>query len=132
MKLSSLKAKSSAVAITVLHPVLGELEDDKKNKVTLYLHGKASKKYRDYTEAQTDSFIAKQQAKVKSKTTGKQLLADRIKFMAAMTDRIEHLELDDGTKLDNTAALEAVYSDPEYFWLLEFAETALEDNANFF
>ncbi len=132
LKLSSLKAKTSAVPVVVLHPVVGELEDDKGNKVTLHIFGKASKRYRDYTEAQTDSFIAKQQAKVKSKTTGKQLLTDRIKFIAAMTDKIEHLESDDGSKYDNTSALEELYANPEYFWLLEFAEAALEDNANFF
>jgi len=131
-KLSSLKAKTSAVPVVVLHPSVGELIDDKGNKVTLHIYGKASKQYRDYTEAQTDSFIAKQQAKVKSKTTGKQLLADRVKFIAAMTAKIEHLESDDGGKYDTTAALEELYGNPEYHWLLEFAETALEDNANFF
>jgi hypothetical protein len=131
-KLSQLKAKTSAVPVVVLHPVIGELVDDKGNKVTLHIFGKASKEYRDYQEAQTDSFIAKQQAKVKSKTTGKQLLADRVKFIAAMTDKIEHLVAEDGSKYDNTNVLEDLYSDPQYHWLLEFAEAALEDNANFF
>jgi hypothetical protein len=131
-KSSNFKAKTSAVPIVVLHPVIGEMIDEKGNKVTLHIFGKASKQYRDYTEAQTDNFIAKQQAKVKSKTTGKQLLADRVKFIAAMTKDIEHLVADDGSKYDNTAALEDLYSKPENHWLLEFAETALEDNANFF
>jgi len=131
-KLSSLKAKTSAVPVVVLHPSVGELIDDKGNKVTLHIFGKASKQYRDYTEAQTDSYIAKQQAKVKSKPTGKTLLADRVKFIAAMTAKIEHLEAEDGSELDNTTSLEELYSNPEFHWLLEFAETALEDNANFF
>jgi hypothetical protein len=131
-KSSNFKAKTSAVPIVVLHPVIGEMVDEKGNKVTLHIFGKASKQYRDYTEAQTDNFIAKQQAKVKSKTTGKQLLADRVKFIAAMTDKIEHYEDENGGKYDNTEALEALYTDPSHHWLLEFAETALEDNANFF
>jgi hypothetical protein len=131
-KLSSLKAKTSAVPVVVLHPSIGELVDDKGNKVTLHIYGKASSKYRDYTEAQTDSYIAKQQAKVKSKPTGKQLLADRIKFIAAMTAKIEHLEAEDGSQYDNTSALEELYANPEFHWLLEFAESTLEDNANFF
>jgi hypothetical protein len=126
------KAKTSAVPVVVLHPTIGELVTDEGQKVTLWIYGKASDQYRDYTEAQTDSFIAKQQAKVKSKPTGKQLLADRVKFIAAMTKDIEHLVADDGSKYDNTAALEELYSKRENHWLLEFAETALEDNANFF
>ena len=132
MKLSNFKAKSQAT-VELKNPLTFDtLLSDAGEPITLSIHGKASEKYRKHELSQTNSLIAKMDSKVKNKQTAEKLLSERVEFMANMSIGIEGFTLDDGKAINTKEAFLEIYSDSDYFWLLEQAETAFQDNSNFF
>lgn len=135
-KLSSLKAKTSATPVVLTNPKTGEpILDEKDQEVAAYVFGKASKKYRDFNDGRLKSALDK------SKKAGKiaaqnELTVDKIRtetidFAVAMTSHIANMEGEDGGALDNPEAIRAVYEDPEFYWVLEQVNAAIENDSNF-
>lgn len=135
-KLSSLKAKSDAVPVTILHPETGEeLFDDKGSPIQLHVYGKASKKYRDLTDARLKDAIAQGKSSGKNKApelTVDKVRKDSVEWAVSLTAKITGMVDDEGNPFDNSDAIRSIYENPEYFWLLEQANAAIENDSNFF
>lgn len=135
-KISSLKAKTSSVAVNIRHPETGEdLIDDQGKEVKVYVFGKASKEYRDHADARLKKALAAQQAKKKVTVpdiTVEKVRNDTLDTVVILTDKFENLEDEDGKAIDNKDAIRKLYENPEYFWLVDQVNEAIESDSNFF
>lgn len=137
LKLSSFKAKQDATAVTIRNPETGEelLDDDGNPLAQIHVFGKASKKYRDMTDARLKEAII--QGKLQGKTKAPDLTVDKVRkegieWAVSLTSHISGMETDDGKALNTPEAIREVFSNPEYYWLLEQANAAIENDSNFF
>jgi tryptophan 2,3-dioxygenase len=128
VKLSQFFASTGAVAVPLRNPATLE----KLEGIEVHVFGKASQRYRDYTRNQTATLIEKQKSKAKNEITVDKIENDRVEFAAMMTSKITGMEAEDGSPLDNKAALIEVFKNPDLYWLLEQVEEAINDTTNFF
>lgn len=132
--LSSLMEKTDVVKVPVKNPITGEeLVDNKGNKVLAHMYGRASKRVRDYINAEVNKKI-KEQSISKLKTdeiTVESLDEEKIKTLVVAVEKIENIELN-GKQFDNETNLEELFRNPSFKWLVEQLNSALNDQANFF
>lgn len=134
-KISALKAKTNSVPVAVKHPVTGEdLVDDQGKVVYVYLYGKASKQYRDFNDARLKKAL--EQQKIAKKITPPDLTVDKIRkdaieFSVACSDHIDMVD-DNDQEINTAEAFTKLYSDPDFYWLLDQVNAAIENDSNFF
>lgn len=134
-KLSSLKAKTEATPVTLTHPQTGDpiLTDDKK-EVKVHVFGKASKKHRDFSDSRLKSALEKQKKQGKitpQELTVEKIRSESIEFAVAMSSHIENMEGEDGKPINSPEAFKTIYENPEYYWLLDQVNAAIENDSNF-
>ena len=133
-KISNIKAKTNSVGITIKHPLTGEdIVDEKGKEVKVYLFGKASKEFREHSNARLKSAIDVQQMnKAKQpKVTVERIRKEAIEDAVALTDKFENLSDDDGNEIVTKEAIMELYSNPEYVWLLDFVREQSDLQENF-
>ena len=134
-KLSSLKAKTEATSVVLTHPQTGDnLVNDEGKEITIHVFGKASKKHRDFSDSRLKSALEKQ--KKAGKITAQELTVEKIRsesveFAVAMSSHIENMEGDDGKPINTPEAFKVIYENPEYYWLLDQVNAAIENDSNF-
>ena len=134
-KLSSLKAKTEATPVNLTHPQTGEnLVDDKGNEIKVHVFGKASKKHRDFSDSRLKSALEKQKKSGKitpQELTVEKIRSESIEFAVAMSSHIENMVGDDDKPINSPEAFKTIYENPEYYWLLEQVNAAIENDSNF-
>ena len=120
-------------------PATGEeLFNDEGKPIQIHVFGRASKKYRDLTDARLrDAIAANKGGKSKANDiTVDKVRKDSIEWAVSLTSHISNMVYDDENgvehKLDNPDALRLAYSDPELYFLLDQANAAIENDVNFF
>lgn len=136
INIKSLKAKTSSIAIDLKHPLTGEvLKDENGNVAQAFVFGKASKQYREATDARLNEAIENNENKDKDskpKLTALKIRENSIEFAALCTDKITVLTTEDGKALDTLETLVETFEDKGMYWLLDQVTAAIEADKNFF
>ena len=122
------KAKTSAVAVDLKDPVTGEVINVGHGDVKVYVHGKASKVHRDFTDAKVKAYAANK-SKNKNEINMDKIRKDSVEFAVACTEKITGLQAEDITSKES---IEELYSTEEFHWVLDQVNSAIENEANFF
>jgi len=136
-KLSSLKAKTAATPVVLTNPKTGEpiVDEDSGKEVAVYVYGKASKQYRDFNDSRLKSALEKSKKAGKiaaqNELTVEKIRKETIDFAVAMTSHIANMESEDGKAVDSPETIRAVYEDPEFYWVLDQVNAAIENDSNF-
>ncbi len=134
-KLSSLKAKTEATPVVLTHPQTGDnLVNDEGKEITIHVFGKASKKHRDFSDSRLKAALEKQKKNGKiapQELTVEKIRSESIEFAVAMSSHVEGMEGEDGKAINTPEAFKVIYENPEYYWLLDQVNAAIENDSNF-
>ena len=133
-KISNFKANSQAVAVNLRHPETGEdLINDEGTPVQAFVYGKASKKHRDLTDARLQKAIVAGKDKNKApEITVDKIRKEGLEWAVGLTSKITGIVDDDGNEIDTPETITAVLSNPDYYWVLDQINAAIENDSNFF
>lgn len=136
IKLSGLKAKTTAVAIDVIHPLTEDVlyDEDGKTKVQAFLVGSASAEYRDFEKKKAQKQLDRlaDGKRAKNILTVDSLYKDSLDKAVICTKKITVLTTDEGKPLDNPDSIREVLADVQNEWLLNFLLLEIDKNSNFF
>ena len=136
LNIKNLKAKSGSVAINIKHPTTGALlKDEAGNQVQAFVFGKASKQYRDATDARLNAAIEANKTKETKDAvnlTASTIRENSVEFAALCTEKITVLTGENDVPLDTVEALVDVFADEGMYWLLDQVTAAIEADKNFF
>lgn len=135
-KINTLKAKTNAVPVNLRHPETGEdIVDENGKEVKVFVYGKASKEYRDQQDARLQKALDRQKTSKKTVApdlTVEKIRAETLETVITLTEKFENLVDEDDKPIDNKAAIRKLYEDPEYFWVVDQVNEAIENDSNFF
>lgn len=129
MDLNSLEVKSDTTVVRLYHPSKNvPLQNDDGSDMTITIHGKYSKRYREIQQEQQNARLKRAERGGKMKLTAEEILADRLDLTVGCVDSW-NIQLDGAVPEVNPNTVRSIFQ--RFPWMREQIEVEMEDTQAF-
>lgn len=129
MDLNKLEVKSDASTVRIYHPTTNiPLKNDDGSDMTITVHGKYSKRYREIQQEQQNARLKRAERGGKMKLTAEEILEDRLDLTCGCVDSW-NIQLDGAVPELTKESVRTIFQ--RFPWMREQIEIEMEDTQAF-